>query len=195
MLHATWIGNVGLNLAINNNWWRIIKSNLDHLRDTTFEESGPFFSKQCHIVSAALVRQFSTNGDSHRAKHLRLKDEPLCKSHRKPALRLLKRRDGTRDFVVFSRCFPCVPPVNLNLRTAYNHMDAVIMCCDWDLDQPNILEISQLAASETFTQRRSQRIGAESPRANVKVNVASERWSDCPRWGRGTALEASAMFV
>ena len=40
------------------------------------------------IISAALVRQFSANGDSHRAKHLRLKDEPLCNSHRKAALRL-----------------------------------------------------------------------------------------------------------
>ena len=41
-----------------------------------------------------------------------LKNEPLCNSHRKLALRLLKKRDGTRqddDVGVFSRCFPGVP--------------------------------------------------------------------------------------
>ena len=32
------------------------------------------------------------------------------------------------DVGVFSRCF--TPPVNLNPQTVYNHMDAVIMCCD-----------------------------------------------------------------
>ena len=32
----------------------------------------------------------------HRAKHLRLKEEPLCNSHRKLELWLLKRHDGTR---------------------------------------------------------------------------------------------------
>ena len=33
-------------------------------------------------------------------------------------------------------------PINLNmyLLTVYNHMDAVIMCCDWDPDPPNTLE-------------------------------------------------------
>lgn len=34
------------------------------------------------------------------------------------------------DVGVFSSCFPGVPPVNLTLRIAYNHMDAVIMCSD-----------------------------------------------------------------
>ena len=64
-------------------------------------------------------------------------------SHRKLALPLLKRRDGPRhddDICVFSRCFPGVPPVNLNPRTVYNHMDADIMCSDCDPDPPNILE-------------------------------------------------------
>ena len=68
-----------------------------------------FFIQHLHIISGALVRQFSTNGDWHRAKHL--KDEPLCNSHRKPVLQLLKRCDGTRhddDVGVFSRCFPGV---------------------------------------------------------------------------------------
>ena len=41
---------------------------------------------------------------------------------------------------VFSRCFPGVSPVNLNPRIVYNHMDAVLMCHDWDPDPPNILE-------------------------------------------------------
>ena len=40
---------------------------------------------------------------------------------------------------VFSKCFPGVPPVNLNPRISYNHMDAVIMCRDRD-SPPNILE-------------------------------------------------------
>ena len=35
-------------------------------------------------------------------------------------------------------------------------------------------EISPLAASETFTQRRRQRIGAESPHANSSVNGATD---------------------
>ena len=37
------------------------------------------------------------------------------------------KRGGTRhddDVGVFSRCFPSVPPVNLNPRIIYNHMDA-----------------------------------------------------------------------
>ena len=36
--------------------------------------------------------------------------------------------------------FPRCPPVNPNPWTVYNNMDAVIMCCDWDPDLPNILE-------------------------------------------------------
>ena len=70
--------------------------------------------------------------DSHRVKHLRLKGEPLCNSHRKPALCLLKRCDGTRhddEVSVFLKCFSSVSPVNLNLRTFYDHMNAVIVCC------------------------------------------------------------------
>ena len=39
-------------------------------------------------------------------------------------------------FKVFFRC----PPVNLNLLTVYNHMDAVIRCSDCDHDPPNILK-------------------------------------------------------
>ena len=77
----------------------------------------PFTQRSC-IIAAGVVRQFSTFGYSHSAKHLHLKDEPLFNSHRKPALQLLKRRDGTRqdeDIGVFSRCFPGVPPVNLIL--------------------------------------------------------------------------------
>ena len=36
--------------------------------------------------------------------------------------------------------FPWCPPININPQTVYNHMDAVIMCWDWDPDPPNILE-------------------------------------------------------
>ena len=143
-----------------------------------------------------------------------------------------------------SVCFQGVSPVILNPRTVYNHMAAVIMCCDWDPDPPNILErdkvkfftlnytvairtlsdsvtrgergwgvsvwradrrrdlfptqtsgelktfasdgplilppeeyqhwseISPLAASETFTQRRRRRIGTGSPHPNSSVNGA-----------------------
>ena len=35
---------------------------------------------------------------------------------------------------------PGVPLVYLNPQTVYNYMDAVIMCRDYDLDPPNILE-------------------------------------------------------
>ena len=37
-------------------------------------------------------------------------------------------------------CFQGVSPVNLNPRIVYNHMDAVIMCSDWDPEPQNILE-------------------------------------------------------
>ena len=42
--------------------------------------------------------------------------------------------------VMLTSVFPGVSPVNLNLRTVYNHMDAVVMRSDWDPDLPNILE-------------------------------------------------------
>ena len=63
-----------------------------------------------HINVTAAVRQFSTDGDSYRAKHIRLKVKPLRNSHRKPELRLLNRRDGRRhdvDVGEFSRCPLC----------------------------------------------------------------------------------------
>ena len=94
------------------------------------------FTQRLHIISGAVVRQFSSDGDSHRAKHLFLQ---VCNSHRKLALRLLKRRDITHhvnDVGAFPRC----SPVNLNPWTVYNHMDAVIMCSDWDPQPTNILE-------------------------------------------------------
>ena len=69
------------------------------------------FTQRRHIITPVVVRQFPADGYSHRAKHLQLQDEPLCNSHRKPALQLLKRCDLTRhdnDVGVFSRCFPGV---------------------------------------------------------------------------------------
>ena len=41
--------------------------------------------------------------------------------------------------------FPPVSPVSLNPQTVYYHMDAVIMCSDWDTDPPNILESDKVA--------------------------------------------------
>ena len=67
-----------------------------------------------------VVRQFSAVVRSHSAKH-RCKDEPLRNSHRKLALWLLKKHNGTRhddDVCVFSRGFPSVSPVHRNLMEA-----------------------------------------------------------------------------
>ena len=92
------------------------------------------------ITRAVTIPYLNWNRDT---KHRWSKDKPLCNSHRKPALRLLKRRDSTHhddDHVWVFKVFPRSLPVNLNLRIIYNHMDAVIMCRDWDPDPPNILE-------------------------------------------------------
>ena len=35
------------------------------------------FTQRLQIIAAAVVRQFSADGDSQRVKHLRLKEEPL----------------------------------------------------------------------------------------------------------------------
>ena len=72
----------------------------------------PMSYKLHHINTAVVVRQFSAVVRSHRAKHC-CKDQLLCNSNRKPVLRLLKRRDGTRHdddvcvFKGFPRCLPC----------------------------------------------------------------------------------------
>ena len=55
---------------------------------------------------------------------------PLC------ALCFLHCFSQVQLALFFSQC----PPANLNLRISYNHMDALIMCCDCDPDPPNILE-------------------------------------------------------
>ena len=54
-----------------------------------------------YIISAAAIRQFSGDGDSHRTKHLRLEDQPLCNS----------RHDD--DVGVFSRCSPRCSPLSI----------------------------------------------------------------------------------
>ena len=100
--------------------------------------------RPCHTGGEALppLRQFANSPLIVIHTHLRLQEEPLCNSHRKPALWLLKRRDGTchDDVGVFTRCFPSVPPVNINPQTVHNHMDAVTMCSVWNPNPPNILE-------------------------------------------------------
>ena len=78
------------------------------------------FTQRLHIISRAVLCQFSADGGSHRAKDLRLH---VCNSHRK-----LKRRDG--DVMMMMWVFPRCSLVNLNQRTVYNHIDAVIMCSD-----------------------------------------------------------------
>ena len=101
------------------------------VRQLIVETSVALFTQRICIISGAVVRQFSANGDSHRAKHLRLKDKPL-------ALRLLKWHDSSChvDDISVSQ----VSPVSQNQQTVYNHMDALIMCSDWDIDPPNILD-------------------------------------------------------
>ena len=45
----------------------------DHTKDPVIKieaQSLALFTQRLHIISGALVRQFSANGDSHRAKHL-----------------------------------------------------------------------------------------------------------------------------
>ena len=97
--------------------------------DPPLEVVAPFTQRRC-INATAAVHQFSAIGHSQRAKHLRLKDEPLCNSQRKPVLWLLKSRDGTLhddDICVFQSCFPRVLPVNPNPRIVYNPMDYILL--------------------------------------------------------------------
>ena len=69
-------------------------------------------TRSCRIISAVEVRQFSAVICSHRTKQLWRKNEPVCNSHRKPMIRILKRRDSVCHdddvCVSFSKCFPGV---------------------------------------------------------------------------------------
>ena len=83
-------------------WWNLFHFDVvteygldSQLQSVVDNELQALFTQHLRIISGAAVRQFSADGDSHRAKHLCLH---VCNSHRKPALRLLKRRDGTRHF-------------------------------------------------------------------------------------------------
>ena len=62
------------------------------------------FTQRLRIISGVVVRQFSANGDSHKANH----HKPPCNSHRKPAPQLQKRCEGTHhvDDVGVSQVFP-----------------------------------------------------------------------------------------
>ena len=59
-------------------------------------------------------------------------------------LQIKMRRGCTDDDICefFLYTVPQFPPVNLNIypTTFYNHMDAVMMYCDRDLDPPCIME-------------------------------------------------------
>ena len=116
------------NVSVFTSSMELLSQSLEKEREG--EDMALFTQRSCTIAAAA-VRQFSTVGCSHGAKHHRLKDEPLCNSGRKPMLWLLERLDGTHDDddVCVFKVFPC-PPVNLNLLKIYNHMDAVLMCSD-----------------------------------------------------------------
>ena len=70
--------------------------------------------KRC-IKATSTVRQFSANGDSHRANDL---CRTAVNSHRKPALWLLKRRDGNVHHPPppsISWDGGCIPKVHLSL--------------------------------------------------------------------------------
>ena len=123
----------------NKSYWGML-----WCRDTSH-----FHTEKPHNITVAAVCQFSALGCSHKAEQRWRKEEPLCNSHIKPALWLLKQRDGTHhddDVYVFIKGFPRCPPVNLNMYmlNVYNHMDDVIMCSDWDPDPANILESEEV---------------------------------------------------
>ena len=75
------------------------------------------------------------------------------KSHTSVSIRTALRGCGSKRGVMvhimtltsvwfFSTFFPQCSPVNLNKDSliVYNHIDAVIMCCEWDPHPPCILE-------------------------------------------------------
>ena len=90
--------------------------------------------------TTAVVLQFSAVGRSHRAKHRWSKDKPLCNSHRKLALWLLKRRDGKRhdDDV----CFQGVSPVSSGQSKPTDNLYSYRCCFNvswlrsWSTKQP-----------------------------------------------------------
>ena len=87
-----------------------------------------FTQSQC-IISAALFRQFSADVCSFRAKQLHLKVELLFNSCRKPALPLLKRRDG--DFMIMmSVCFQGVSQVSSCQSEPADSLQSYGCCCN-----------------------------------------------------------------
>ena len=91
--------------------------------------------------------------------------------------------------------FPPVSPVSLNLGTVSNHMDAVIMCSDWDTDPPNILEsdkvmffalnymivISKLDAVWLTGGDRGWFLGESSPKSRSGgwfIFITNTRWAN-----------------
>ena len=96
------------------------------------------FTQRCRIIATAAVRQFSAIVRSHNAR-------PGLKTNRR-VVHAVSPKQAWRSTSWWWQClcifkvFPRCPPVNLNLWTVYNHMDAIIMCSDWDPDPPNILE-------------------------------------------------------
>ena len=66
---------------------------------------------------------------SHCTKQLRREAAPVCQ--------FIQHSGTTLHIIAFRQC----PPVHLMYSLAvYNHIDAVIMCCEWGPDPPCIVE-------------------------------------------------------
>ena len=88
--------------------------------------------------------QFSAFVCSHRTKQLRCKAAPVCQFIQQAGAADQKEASQYTSLRlwVFSTCCPQCPTVNINIYwlTVYNHMDAVIMCCEWDPVPPCIMD-------------------------------------------------------
>ena len=116
------------------------------------------FSQSPCITATAMVCQFSTVVCSHRAKQLRRKDKPVCHS-----LTIRLTRPGRAP-----PAYPFTQVLHILhrlLREAYQRQS----------------EISALAASETFTQRRVWRICAGFPHSKgVNGESVLKQWGIFP---------------
>ena len=106
-----------------------------HTEVTMLSHYSPFHTETHSIMSAVEVRQFSTIVCSLRTQQLQHEATLVCNLHSKPVLRIQMRRDGSHHDVPVSSCSSNMYPL-----TVYNHMDAVIWCCDWNPDPPCTLE-------------------------------------------------------
>ena len=174
-------------------------------------QSWALFTQRRCIIAEMAVRQFSTVGCSHRAKHLRLKDKLLCNSHRKLVLRLLKRCDASQlqyffphiscqrqssyvtfvwscnvalwDMSLYSAT-PSIRNASLSIHTVWFANTALLTLPPEAYLRQS--EISPFATFETFTQRRRWRISTGSQHSNGSVTgttVSLVTYSKCPLSG------------